>query len=326
MKFKKIVLFSLYNILVVIILLIISEFTIRIFATRIQPQGTSENLIIEDEYYNSTGLTPNSEGLSNGKIVTVDKYGCRKNNSPVDTSKNSWLFLGDSVTMGIGVDNDSTFSAIVQNKVSNINILNPSTIGWSVYDYKNVLRYFINEKHNNLKIKKVFLLYCLNDLYNSEVGKEMPGGSAREFFGDFLRYFRLNSRLYIFLKNLFSDRAKAYFEYDKQFYNSTNPEFNKALNIIEGIDSFCIKNKINFIVIILPYEYQLRRGDKVDQPQQLLIDDLEAKSIKTYNMLNLFTKIPKNKKLLYLYADGIHFSNRGHRLAADFIINTIIKQ
>ena len=100
MKFKKAVLFSLYNIVVVIALLIVSEFTIRIFFPRIQPQGTSENLIMKDEYYISTGLTPNTKGISNGKTVTVDKYGCRESSVAIDTSKNSWLFLGDSVTMG----------------------------------------------------------------------------------------------------------------------------------------------------------------------------------------------------------------------------------
>ncbi len=326
MNFKKIVLISLYNIVAVILLLIITEFAVRIFVPRIQPQGTSENLIKEDEYYNSTGLTPNSEGISNGKIVTVDKYGFRKNSVPIDTTKNSWLFLGDSVTMGIGVDNDSTFSALVQNRISNINILNPSTIGWSVYDYKNVLRYFINEKHNNLKIKKVFLFYCLNDLYNSKLGKEMPGSTARVFFGDFLRYFRLNSRLYILLKNLFSDRAKAYFEYDREFYNSNNPEYKNALHLLYNIDSHCNKNKIDFVFVMMPYEYQLRSGVNSEQPQLLLINDLKRKNIKILDIFKPFSKKTLDKKSLYLYADGIHFSNIGHRVAGNFIIKYIINQ
>ncbi len=325
MKFKKLVLFSIYNIIVVLILLIISELFIRIFIPRIQPQGTSENLIKDNEYFNSTGLTPNSDELSNGKIVSVDKYGFRKSGLPVDTSKNSWLFLGDSVTMGDGVDNDSTFSAIVQKEITNVNILNPSTIGWSVYDYKNVLRYFIIKKHNNLKINKVFIFFCLNDIYNSQLVKGIPRSSLREFIGDFLRYIKLNSRLYIFLKNIISDKAKAYFEYDTQFYSPNNGEYKKALSTLLNIDSLCIANEIGFEVVILPYEYQLRKNHKYEQPQKLLLDDLRSNNIKAYNLFNTFASNPIDKKLLYLYADGIHFSNLGHRLAANFIINSVIK-
>ena len=128
------------------------------------------------------------------------------------------------------------------------------------------------------------------------------------------------------LKNLFSDRAKAYFEYDKQFYTFSNPEFKSALNILISIDSLCVKNKIEFIFVSLPYEYQLRVNHKYEQPQKLLLEDLRGKNIKTYNLFNTFASNPIDNKLLYLYADGIHFSNAGHRLAANFILNSVVKQ
>ncbi|MEO8398543.1 MAG: SGNH/GDSL hydrolase family protein [Ignavibacteriaceae bacterium] len=330
MNYKKIAFFSAYNIIVVLFMIIIFELIIRFFVPEIQPQGTSEKILKENRYFTSIGLNPNSNGFSNGANVSVNKFGFRNNNIPIDTSKESWLFLGDSVTMGIGVEDDSTFSAIIQRKFSNINILNPSAIGWSVNDYKNAAKYFITKNENNLKISKIFIFYCLNDLYNSEISKEAPGEYLRENFGSLLRYIRLNSRLYIFLKNLFSDRSKAYFEYDKQFYNPNNPEFENAIKTIISIDSLCARKKIQFIFVSLPYEYQLRGKGNSKQPQQLIIGRLLSENILTYNMFNFFSEKALQKavgsKSLFLYYDGIHFSNLGHRFAADFILKYIIKQ
>ncbi len=325
MKFKKISFIILYNILVVLFLLLISEGLIRLFDDKIQPQGTSEDLIKDNEYYSSFGLSPGAVGISNGKIVNVDKNGFRKSSIEVDTSKDSWLFLGDSVTMGIGVENDSTFAAIINKKLPEINILNPSTIGWSVYDYENVVKYFLANKASKFRIKKVFIFYCLNDLYDSEINKKMPGGEFRKFFGDFLRTIRLNSRLFIFIKNIFSDRPKAYFEYDKQFYNTTNTVFVKAIKSITEINSLCEKSGVDFIFTALPYEYQLRRKTNSQNPQQLIVNKLTSERIKAYNLSNKYFNKNIDSKLLYLYSDGIHFSNYGHKLIAEFLLKFVIK-
>jgi hypothetical protein len=39
-------------------------------------------------------------------------------------SLNKWLLLGDSVTMGIGIDNDSTFAGIMDKSFRDVNRIN----------------------------------------------------------------------------------------------------------------------------------------------------------------------------------------------------------
>jgi lysophospholipase L1-like esterase len=315
MKFRKTVKYVLYNLLVVGIALILMEILVRFFLPQIQPQGTDRFILNETEYGNPVGLKPNSTGISNGKLVEVDKYGFRSTSVTIDTSKICWLFLGDSVTMGIGVDGDSTFAGILQNKFENINILNPSVIGWSVNEYLTAAKFFIVENRYNFKLSEVVLFYCLNDLYTGDLALEMPGGDIRTIFGDALRFLRMNSRLYIFIKNVFSDRSKAYFEYDNQFYNNTNELLTNAVKKINDINSVCADKGIKFIVVILPYEFQLRK-ECLLTPHKFISDKLNSLRIKNYSAIDFFKKELPSREY-YLYADGIHFSGKGHRVLAD---------
>ena len=311
-----------YNLLVIIFLLLILEFTIRLIHPEIKSQGTDKNLIIENAYSYSPGLKPNSEGISNGAELKTNQFGFRECSIPFDTSKSSWLLIGDSVTMGLGVESDSTFPAIIQMKENNINILNASMFGYSLQDYMNEFYHFIQLK-NKLKIKKLSILWSLNDIYLGKINQyEMPGGGIRYLFNNILTWFRWNSRFYTFLKSEFSDRPKLYFEYDNSFYTERNPLFQKSIDSLKLISSICKNEGIDFNIIILPYEFQLRKNISEAQPQKLLKEYLDKDSIKVLDPLPYLRlkNIQSNK--LYLFGDGIHFSDSGHRLIAEFILKT----
>jgi lysophospholipase L1-like esterase len=69
-------------------------------------------------------------------------------------------------------------------------------------------------------------------------------------------------------------------------------------------------------VYLLPYEYQLRKGIK--NPQQLFSEALKSHNIPVNDLAPAFAK-QGNIKSLYLYGDGIHFSEKGHRVVAEFL-------
>ncbi len=317
------------NILIIFLLFLISEIVVRISFKNISIQGIDTNLVASQAIYNSIGLKPLEKGMCNGEIIEVDKWGFRKNSHAVDTTRKSILLLGDSVTMGVGVKADSTFAGILQNLYRKKNILNPAIIGHSVADYLNQVKYYVINKDGptNFKINEVIMFYCLNDLAYGIEDIKQPGGKLRSSLGGIMAFFRSHSKLYMFLKNAISDRSKFYFLYNEKFYRRNNQYFKQAMNDILKIHKQLFSLNIRFTVVILPYEYQLRNFYDNEYHQQDLIKEFFNKNnIHYYDSMKYLKKQTKNPKTLYLYADGIHFSNMGHKLIAEFTYSSILKK
>ena len=308
---KKILAYFAYLLCVSCILFLILEFSIRILKKQIKTQGTAREIFSDNQYYDSSGLKPLSSGTSNGCFVQVDEFGFRRFSKPVHSHDNSWLILGDSVTMGIGVEADSTFAGIIQSQFDSVNILNPSVIGYQVNDYYNVFRYFVVDETRDFNIKRVYIFWCLNDVYMNMPDVRVPGGKLRYLFSDILMFIRTHSRFYFFLKTLLFDRPESYYLFDKQFYTDEN--LNSAIKYFNKIAKYCSQNHLLLKVILLPYEYQFR-NDAADNllPQQLMIDFLQHNNIDVIDLFQGLKETGINHKSLYLYGDGIHFSNLGH--------------
>jgi hypothetical protein len=319
MIMKKITIYILYNLLFLMAISIFCEAFVRVIVPQIKPQGTDQNLYVENRFQGSQGLKPNSRGLSNGAEVVVDSSGFRKTSIPIDTSKNGWLFLGDSVTMGIGVDSDSTFAGRIQSKRRDVNVLNPSMIGYNVNDYINVFNHFVIEERNAFKIREVFLFWCLNDIYTDADVIQMPGGKTRSVLGGVLNEIRRRTKIYFFIKTLLFDRPKTYFQFDSRLYAD-------AVKLDSCVEKIALLNResrargIRFQVVLLPYEYQLRKNtDNDPNPENILETRFNESGIETLNLLPLLSECGVASKKLYLFGDGIHFSNLGHRIIAGYV-------
>ena len=289
-------------------------------------------------------MRPNSVGRSNGALVRVNQNGFRCTAIKPDTSKAGWLLLGDSVTMGIGVEEDSTFAGILQSRFHQVNIFNPSMIGFNVRDYARASRHYIGERMNDLKIRRIVLFWCLNDLYSDRDTIEMPGGKLRLRAGKAMNVLRAHSRFYFFLKTVLFDRSKSFYLHDSRLYTEDRSRVADAINRLEEIKRSCMSrrhpgsgtrtarrapnqdrlNSIEFMVVLLPYEYQLRvRNRGLDEPQRILSAELEDRGIEVLDALPYLKTSGIDSKVLYLYGDGIHLSATGHRAVADFLITYI---
>jgi lysophospholipase L1-like esterase len=262
-------------------------------------------------------LNPNAEGLSNGVVKQVDSNGFWKYGAHKKNAKKKILFLGDSVTMGIGVQSDSTFAGLINASFSDVEILNPSLIGYSNKDYLNIVKKLFADEHNKFNVSDVFIFWCLNDVYSNYDALEMPGFSSDGTFGEVISFLRKNSKLFHLLKKLFSDRPKAYYLFDSRFYNSDNADFKKSLSNLSEIKSILNSYNVNLTVILLPYEYQLEeKKDSLFFPQKIFSSALRKSSIHNYD----FSKDLKNENIdpsdLFLFGDGIHFSTLGHKQIA----------
>lgn len=222
---KKLFFGIVWNLGLMLIFFLLCEISIRYLVPKIQPQATSRAIVVDSLYHATHGLRPLSSGTTNGVPVAVDAFGFRKSAIEVDTSKSSWLLLGDSVTFGLGVAADSTFAARLQTLLNSVNILNAAAIGYNINCYRDVFQSLFVAKKIPFQIDRVLLCWCLNDVYSNVPDLATPGGKMRFLFADGLSWLRTHSRLYYFLKTLFFDRPKSYYLFDAAFYQPENPEF-----------------------------------------------------------------------------------------------------
>jgi lysophospholipase L1-like esterase len=326
---KKYFLIILFNIIAVMLLLFLLEVSIRVFIPQIRLAGTSKALLLDSLFNSSSGIKSNSKGFSNDVIKTTNAYGCWKYRRAISNKSKKILFLGDSVTMGIGVENDSTFAGKINDELSNVDILNPSLIGYSSKDYLNVFEYFLQKFKGKISFNSVVIFWTLNDIYSNYPDKNSPEIVSTNLLHELVYFLRQHSKAYIFLKNLISDRSKAYYDYDKNFYTKGNDLFKGSIKNLEIICSKCDSLGISFNLFLLPYEYQIRNFYKknIFYPQELLINTLEESNlkVKTFDCKEAFRSDYNNSSIYYLWGDGIHFSEKGHSIIAEFVKRDLVK-
>jgi predicted heme/steroid binding protein len=220
--------------------------------------------------------------------------------------------------MGIGVENDSTFAG----RLTNIyEIVNPSLIGYSSIDYLNVFNAFVVENRFEKKFDAVIIFWTLNDIYSNYPTQNPPSFQADDFLYSIIDFLRRNSKSYLFLKNLFSDRSKVYFDYDSRYYDVNDKLLLNSIQNLKVISSDCKKLNIPFYIFIFPYEYQLRQINNrtILNPQKVFTHLLNQNGIQAIDCVAAFTSGVWNVKDYFLYGDGIHFSEKGHQLLSTFI-------
>jgi lysophospholipase L1-like esterase len=278
-----------------------------------------DNSIIEPEkYFTTAGLLPNKESIVWGKNFHTNEYGCRVNKVENNKAKQSRLFIGDSVTEGVGVDDTSTFASVSATELNDCRLLNYSLIGYSTADYVNVLNSVLPLDSS---INSVTLFYCLNDVYSNTPIKDLPVMKQQNFLGKLNGILQNRCSTYKLIKLFFYQNSNRYFSYDEQFYTTNNRYFVRAMSDLRTCDSLCKRGNVPFNVVVLPYQSQL--CDKNFRPQQLMKNFCANNSISFYDAAESFTN-QINPNSFYLFADEIHFSEQGHRAIADYLLKHIL--
>ncbi|MDC1068757.1 SGNH/GDSL hydrolase family protein [Candidatus Kapabacteria bacterium] len=308
---KTIATLVLINLFITFIILGSIEFGLRAFSNDINLQSTDKELLKSGMYGESFGLKPLSKGESFGAVIQSDSFGFRKSSVPVKSDSNSILIIGDSVTMGVGVDSDSTFvgkmALLLENK--DVGLLNFSLIGYNIYDYFNTIKYATE----NYNFKKCVIFYCLNDLTNDS---KIIGAESKTILSDVLKFLKSNSYLYMWAKSTFADRQMAFYEFESDNYQVEKniTEFEVKLQEIKSL----LSNK-ELQIVILPYEYQLRMEIPDLSIQDRIKSILQKNEIEFFDLFEQLKESEIESEKLYLYADGLHFSNLGHRKIAKIL-------
>lgn len=304
-----------------LLLLLLLEAVVRVLRPGINFQGIERGLIRPGAFTPAThGLVPNSEGVCFGTRVRVDESGCRKLSGPDDYAA-TWLMLGDSVAFGVGVETPQTYAQLLQDEFPSVRVRNTSVPGHNLRSYRDVLEHHLAAAEGGPaggRVERVLLFYCLNDV---DIGDTAwHSNRMRPHAEGFLSFLRRNSKLYLFVKGAASDRSRSYFAYDHQLYERAGPRLAEALAHLGGIVETLRRRNINLLVVLQPYEYQLRTGEPGDRlPQKLVAAFLEERGVPYLDAFEDFAREGAASGEFYLYADHAHFNARGHRVVFDAV-------
>ena len=135
-------------------------------------------------------------------------------------------------------------------------------------------------------------------------------------------YLRNKSYLYMYIKGISTDPSERWFNNLNNYYK--NFDISNFKEQIYQLDSFSKKINSDFIVIILPYEYQTRDCEGNDlTPQKKVSKVLKELDINFIDLTSSFCNIKNPKKYFYKF-DPMHLSKNGHMLVFKNLSNEII--
>ena len=322
-EFLKILFFNLFFL---IIILLVLELTVRIF--KLSGMQGYQAEILHDEIHR---LKPNTEGETGGVKFYTDSKGFRvpyKNYNYKEADK--ILFLGDSVTFGVGVKEEDSFVGKYRKNSLRDEYYNLSLFGYQIKHYS----VQIKELDSLSPIKKMFYFITLNDVYdqsNLKIARyaenRYQDGFKRIFNLIFFRkvnaFLRDRSYLYTFLKGILVDPQKSWFQNVLNYYEQNDLDLFKSFLV--DFTEFTKDKGIRTAIFILPYEFQTRKCDK-----KILLPQAKIREI-SRNIDNNFFDLTSNfceydnPKKLFLKYDPMHLSPEGHEFVYSLTKKYILK-
>jgi len=303
-----------YNLFFIFCLLVILESLIRIFNLS-QIQGYKAEIYFDKIHK----LRPKSEGIVLGEKFFTDNLGFRIPSKEYSyESKKKILFLGDSVTFGVGIKEESTFVGKFRKNLTEHSVFNLALFGYQINEYSAQ----INDLKSFNPIDKILIFLTLNDVYitaNIQINQKSENTYNKSlkilnfnFIKKINTYLRNKSYLYTFFKGNVIDPPETWFNNTLAYYKKNDLEFVRTFFI--DFTDFVNKNGIKSYIFILPYEYQTRDCKKeLLLPQRKIIELSKDISNNFYDLTANFCNYEKPKKLFLKY-DPMHLSKEGHNL------------
>lgn len=328
------------SLLFVLVLAGAAELAVRAFS-RVDLLGNSRNLFQANRFGTSVGNTPDVEASSFGQTVYTDANGFRvpQGGVPGDAAKpEAILILGDSVGFGPAVPEEETLAGLLRARFPERRVYNASVIGYSTPDYLNVVDVFVPA---HPEVKAVVLVYCLNDISPQSAQNidralkpeaQPPPRNLTEtlrsfrLLSDANDYLRSRSKLYLFIRHrLLGTQTR---DWRLLLHAYTAPEqragIEGAARDVAAIAANLAARGIPFVVVLAPFEYQLRHPEDPDAqiPQRELTALLAPSGVAPIDARPYFAADVDPADYFLAY-DPMHFSALGHRVMADVIARAL---
>lgn len=235
-----------------------------------------------------------------GADVYTDSWGLRSSgNSGPRLDGKTVAVLGDSFTFGWGVDYDSTFVGVLNQKMIGMTFVN---FGHCNYNTEQSVKHyrFLTGK---LRPKKVFLFYFLNDAEPTPEKNEPSVFQRSRFLA------LLWSRIRILSNSI------SYSEYYENLYKDDQPGWLNSRKFLIELKKETDEAGQELIVFLLP-ELRELTPYRFSNQHHLIIDFLEKNGIEVHDLAPAFAGM-ENPSDLWVARDDPHPNKKAHAIIAE---------
>lgn len=232
--------------------------------------------------------------------VTTDRLGCRRMPTAPRATKRV-LFLGDSCTFGVGVDDDETFAYLLQQRLGDVQCLNYGVPGYSSFQGRRRLEML----EGDLPPDIVVVSFLFNDDSAWDGRSDLEHVNDQRSFASFLTR---NSRFALLVAGLkpapHPVRPRA-----KTRPRLTDREYSRELKMIVQL---CRAQGSQPVFLLWPLRSQMY--DDSVYPKQEIVKYLgKSDDIPVIDLLSEF----RENGGASLFADVVHANKDGNKLIAD---------
>jgi len=234
--------------------------------------------------------------------------------SLASAGKKRIVFLGDSLTLGWGVENKDTFKKILEQQLSEKISTEIINTGTGNYNTEQEVNLFI-EQGLKYKLDKVVVFYFIND------AEPTPKKSGLWFLG-YSRFLTLYwSRLHTLTGRW--NPSGGYRAYYSGLYADNKPGLERTKAAFLLLRNVCQENNILLQVVLLPELHELQTYPFARE-HKLITDFLTSNSIDCLDLAPYFSTV-EHPRELWVAKDDAHPNSKGHRLIAQHALAFIKK-
>ncbi len=237
--------------------------------------------------------------------VTTDANGFRRMPT-VDAPRQRVLFLGDSCTFGLGVDDHETFPAIVQDRLSGVRCINAAASGYTAYQGRRLLEQLQLQPQPDAAVitfgRNDDLVWDhLSDLEHAKLIEEERARLAHQF------------RSVELIRQVLPRRNEG----PPQQEGPPRPRLTDEEYVQEmtAIVQWCRRRDIEPILIVWPFEVQMRSPGQV-RKQALVLRLANQADVRLVDLVPVFRAGGGSS----LFLDVVHANARGCELVADTLL------
>jgi hypothetical protein len=241
--------------------------------------------------------------------VKTNRYGLRDNEYSLTRPPNTFRIcvIGDSVTFGPNLAVQDTYPKILERMLNSkygsrkrFEVINFADVGYNSYQEEIVLKEKCLKFHPDL----LLIGFCLND----DSYTDGLGGLAREMSPD-----SLGSRLH--------SRFASYLLYRFERAHSTSwDDMGKVEHFFNTLSTLSLKENFKVTVLVFPYYFMDIKSYAEIVKHRQVGDIAKRNQLPVIDFMNLWKEVDwPDRKMFYLYNDGIHFSKKGMTRVADAV-------
>jgi len=256
---------------------------------------------------------PNSEAILMGVSVRTNSDGFRDDEYPfAKGAKRRVLFLGDSLTLGWGVEKQATFEQLLEDDLNAISPTEVINLGVGNYNTTQEVNLFI-DKGLKYAPDQVVLFYFINDAELVPQKSRFPGlGNYRIVTFYWSRAKALRARL--------SDSV-GFEEFYSALYRGEAEGWKKSRAALLQLKELSLENGFDLKVVLLPELHEL--VDYTFEEEHALVSDfLRAHAISHLDLAPFF-RDQREPQALWVSRDDAHPNARAHQLIAKYTVGFI---